>query len=317
MCTAVFDNRCGHYFGRTLDLEYSLGEEVVICPGRYELSFLNVRAGECHLAIMGTAAVRDGFPLYYDAVNEAGVAAAALNFPISAKYSDYRAGRLNLASFELIPYLLGSCTDLGEVKKQLSRVNVTSTAFSEALAASPLHWIFADRSGSLVFECSESGAFVYDNPIGVLTNEPRFEYQLIRLSDYMGLDAKAPKNNLSGEYDPIRYSRGLGGFGLPGDFSSASRFVRATFVKNHISADGAEGVERFFHIMDSVFVPRGCVVTDEGREVETVYTSAIDLDTLTYHYTTYSSRNVRSVRFAEGRMLGSALLRYPMKDLAG
>ena len=316
MCTVVFDNKCGNLFGRTLDLEYSLGEEVVICPRRFPQKLIHVGEFDRKYALMGTACVRDGIPLFYDCVNEAGVAAAALNFPISAKYSDFKKEKLNLASFELMPYLLGSCAGIDEVRNVLSGVNITADAFSKELAPSPLHWMFADKSGSIVVEATKFGLEIHENPVGVMTNEPKFEYQLIRLADHMGLDAFSPDNHLTPAFEPCRYSRGLGCFGLPGDFSSTSRFVRATFVKNHISADGTDKVGRFFHILNSVSVPRGCVMTDEGREVETVYSSCIDLDTLTYYYTTYSSSEIRSVNIGEAELCGGALVRNLMNHVS-
>ena len=312
MCTAVFDNGCGNLFGRTLDLEYSLDEEIVICDKKYPLAFRHVGGVERKFSIMGAAIVKEGFPLFYDGVNESGLAAAALNFPISAKYSDYRCHKTNLASFEVIPYVLGYCASLAEVRELLQNVNITSEGFSSELPPSPLHWMFADKSGTLVVEATADGLKIFENPIGVLTNEPSFDFQLLRLADYSSIDVKSPKNTLCSDFHPTVYSRGLGGVGLPGDYSSFSRFVRATFVKNHISTEEADKVERFFHIMRSVFVPRGCVVTDEGRAVETVYTSCIDLDTLTYHYTTYASSKIRSVSICEGDGMG--LFRISMKN---
>jgi choloylglycine hydrolase len=312
MCTAVFDNKCGTLFGRTLDLEYSLREEVVICPRNFPLKLRRIGDFERKYAIMGACAVREGVPLFYDGVNEVSLAAAALNFPVSAKYGEFRCHKINLASFELIPYILGNCENTSDVKKCLSEVNITDDAFSEELPPSPLHWIFADRNGSLVAEAEATGLRIYDNPVGVLTNEPSFDFQLIRLADYASLDAKTPKNTLCSDFHPTFYSRGLGGVGLPGDFSSVSRFARAVFVKNHISEEGADGVERFFHIMNSVAMPRGCIITDEGREVETVYTSCIDLDTLTYHYTTYAHSEIRSVSMKNNDIDGNALFRSSM-----
>ena len=310
MCTAIFDNRCGAFFGRTLDLEESLGEEIVICHKEYPIALRHHSGAERRYSVMGVATVRDGFPLFYDGVNEAGVAAAALNFPVSAKYADFKEEKLNLASFELIPYVLGTCGSLAEVRELFENVNITSDGFSTALPPSPLHWIFADKGGAVTVESTAEGLKVYDNPVGVLTNEPKFDFQLIRLADYSNLDALPPKNSLCRDFQPTRYSRGLGGVGLPGDFSSPSRFVRAVFVKDHISSDGAKPIERFFHTMRSVFVPRGCVITDEGREVETVYTSCIDLETLTYHFTTYARSEIRSIPLQN--VGGKRLFRFPL-----
>lgn len=299
MCTAIFDNRCGAFFGRTLDLEYSLGEEVVICPKNYHLPLRHIESFKRKFAMLGTCILRDGFPLFYDGVNEVGVAAAALNFPVSAKYADFKEEKLNLASFELIPYVLGTCGSIAEVREKLKNVNITTDGFSVELPPSPLHWIFADKGGSLVVECTAEGLQIYENHVGVLTNEPSFDFQLLRLADHSSLDSAPPKNSLCANFQPQVYSRGLGAFGLPGDFSSSSRFVRATFVKNHISADGADGVTRFFHIMDSVSVPRGCVITDDGREVETVYTSCMELEGGKYHYKTYSHSEICTATFSD------------------
>ena len=314
MCTAIFDNRCGALFGRTLDLEYSLGEEVVICPKKYPLPLRHAESFDGKFAILGACILREGFPLFYDGLNEAGVAAAALNFPISAEYADFDKGKLNLASFELIPYLLGTCESLAEVRERLKKLNVTSVGFSSELLPTPLHWIFADKGGSLVVECTAGGLNVHENPVGVLTNEPSFDFQLLRLADYSSLDSAPPKNNLSADFQPKNYSRGLGAFGLPGDFSSSSRFVRATFVKNHTSADGADGVTRFFHIMDSVAVPRGCVITEDGREVETVYTSCMALDEPTYYFKTYSRAKVHAVSLCAAKLLSGEFVRLSMDE---
>lgn len=312
MCTAIFDNKYGNLFGRTLDLECSFGEEVVICPRDYPLPLRHLGEKARKYSILGTAYVKDGTPLYYDGVNEAGLCAAGLNFPVTAKYYDRTLGKVNLAPFELIPYILGNCDSLDKVKNTLARTAITSESFSDDLPATPLHWMFADKSGAIAVECSAEGLKVYDDPVGVLTNEPSFDFQLLRLADYSALGPRPSKNNLTDTYRPTLYSRGLGAYGLPGDFSSASRFVRAVFAKNHTTSEKGEKIGRLFHIMNTVAVPRGCVITDEGCEVETVYTSCIDLDTLTYHYTTYSSPTIRSLTLTKEYTAPPRLIRRKM-----
>ncbi len=312
MCTAIFDTKYGNFFGRTLDLEYSLGEEVVICPRNFRIKLCHEGDFSSDYAIVGVAHVRDGVPLYYDGVNEAGIAAAGLNFPISARYSDPMEEKINLASFELIPYVLGRCESLSAVKRCLSNVNITKDAFSPELPPTPLHWIFADKEGSLVLESTESGVKIHENPVGVLANEPSFDFQLMRLGDYMSLGALPPKNSLTLDFEPTLYSRGLGAFGLPGDFSSVSRFVRAVFVKNHTVGERWAGGARFFRMMDSVSVPCGCIITDEGRAVKTVYTACIDLDKLTYYFTTYSHTAPRAVQLRGETLSSDSLSRFSM-----
>ena len=97
---------------------------------------------------------------------------------------------------------------------------------------------------------------------------------------------------------------------MPGDFSSASRFVRATFLRSHTL--GEESIGRFFHIMESLSVPLGSVITDEGKAVFTVYTSCIDTAERVYYFTTYENRRIRGVRLTEELASLDKLTVYPM-----
>lgn len=310
MCTAIFDNRYGRFFGRTLDLEYSLGQEVARTERGSKLSFIYEGEIESRFAFVGMAhkASRveggDEVPLYFDGMNESGLCIAALNFPKFAKYREKREKCRNLASFEVIPYLLSSCGNTDCVRKLLSCANITTDAFSGALQPTPLHFMAADREGAIVIEQTEAGLIIHENTVGVMTNSPSFDYHMTRLSDYAALSPNPPQNAICPSVKLLEYSRGLGAVGLPGDFSSASRFIRAVFVKNHtLLPSGAlfEGREesaatdRFFHIMASVSVPLGCIMTEADKPVCTVYTSACDMDNLAYHYFTYRDREIRTV----------------------
>lgn len=291
MCTAINETRGRHLFGRTLDLEYSHSEKIVITP----------RGAKGRFAIIGCAALFDGTALYYDAANEAGLCAAALNFPNYCEYHEKREGKHNIPSFELIPFILGECKNVAEAAALLEKTNVTPESFSERLPANPLHWIFADRERAVTLESTRGGISIHENSLGVLTNAPDFRYHLTRLADYMKLSPHPEHNSLCPSYEPAVYSRGLGAFGLPGDLSSSSRFVKAVFVKEHtdLPAEKPLCVERFFHMMDSVSVPSGCVVTDGGKSVRTVYTSCIDTAENIYYFTTYENRRIRAVSLTE------------------
>lgn len=309
MCTAISDNFSRHLFGRTLDLEFSYGEEVVILPRRYPLKFLHGGVLNSHFAIIGTATLQWGEPLYYDGANESGLAGAALNFP---KYASYRAredGRLNLSSAELLPRVLAECGSVEEARALLKSVNITAESVSEELPATPLHWIFADETEAITVEQTERGIEIADNPYGVLTNSPDFSYHAANLANYLSLSPMTQKCSICKEKVTI-YSRGLGGFGLPGDFSSASRFVRAAFLRSHTV--GEEPVSRYFHIMDSLAVPFGAVITDEGRAVSTIYTSCFDAAARIYYFTTYENRRIRGIRLTEELASSDKLTVYPM-----
>ena len=122
------------------------------------------------------------------------------------------------------------------------------------------------------------------------------------------MDSRPPENNISKDTDLLAYSRGMGAIGLPGDFSSASRFVRAVFLKNHTrpAASGGE-ISRMFHIMDALSVSDGAIKLPDGRSVRTVYVSVADTPEKVYYYTTYASRRIRGVRLVavDGRELSS------------
>ena len=309
MCTAVFDNKYGAFFGRTLDLEYTLGEEVCRTERGGKLDFLYEGERISRFSFIGMAcrAQRGGggeyIPLYFDGMNECGLAVAALNFYGFAQYNKKREKCRNLASFEVIPYILSSCGNVDCVKKLLSCANITDDAFSSSFPPTPLHFMVADKISTIVIEQTERGLEIYDNEVGVMTNSPTFDYHLLRLADYVSLSPEPPQNTLCPSVNMQQYSRGIGGVGLPGDFSSSSRFVRAAFVKSHTLIHGGElqfvesenaARDRFLHIMSSVSVPLGCIMTDGKNPVCTVYTSACDLENLTYHYFTYTDRNIRS-----------------------
>jgi choloylglycine hydrolase len=230
-------------------------------------------------------------PLFYDAFNECGLAIAALSFPKCAVYLPAHEGYINLGSFELIPYILGECGSVDDAKKSLSRINLTGDSFSGAYRSTPLHFMIADRERSIVVEPCEDGLEIYDAEVGVMTNAPGYGYHLSRLTEYFNLSNRQPE----GPSDREPYSRGMGAVGLPGDWSSASRFIRCDFVKRHISSE-KDPVPRFFRVADTVEVPRGCVLTIDGEEVSTAYTSCMALDDLTYNYRTYEDRCIRSFK---------------------
>lgn len=161
MCTAATYATKDHYFGRTLDYEFSYHEAVTITPRNYPFRFRKMTVLEHHYAIIGMAMVIDDYPL------------------------------------------------------------------------SPLHWMISDKESSLTVECVKEGLKIYNNPIGILTNNPPFDFQMLHLSNYMNLTSKVAVSRFSDAFNLDAYSRGMGAIGLPGDLSSASRFVKAAFTKTN------------------------------------------------------------------------------------
>ena len=135
MCTAASYKTKDFYFGRTLDYEFSYGDEIVVLPREYPLRFRHCGALDRHYAIIGMAYVAGSDPLFYDGINEKGLGMAGLNFVGNAHYFKPVQGFDNVAQFEFIPWILGRCASLDEARAALQTVNLTGTPFSDALPA--------------------------------------------------------------------------------------------------------------------------------------------------------------------------------------
>ena len=264
--------------------------------------------------MIGMAYVVEDYPLYYDAVNEKGLGMAGLNFPGNAFYMPEEKGKDNVAYFEFIPWVLGQCADLAQARKLLERVHLADISFSPELSPSPLHWIIADKNGSIIVEQTKAGLRIYEDPVGVLTNNPPFDQQLFNLNNYMGLSAKTPENRFSKDLELSVYSRGMGAMGLPGDLSSASRYVKAAFTKmNSISGSSeSESISQFFQILGSVAQQRGCVQVGEGMYEITIYSCCCNADRGIYYYTTYENSQITAVDMHREDLEGSQLVLYPL-----
>lgn len=314
MCTAATYKTKDFYFGRTLDYEFSYGDEVTVTPRNFCFRFRHMSEVKTHYAMIGMAYVADDYPLYYDAVNEKGLGMAGLNFVGNAKYQDVQAGRENVAQFEFIPWILSQCATVLEARKALEKMNLVGTPYSEKLPCASLHWIIADKDAAIVVECVEDGLHIYDNPVGVLTNNPPFPVQMFMLNNYMHVSPSQPENHFAKELPLAAYSRGMGGLGLPGDLSSASRFAKIAFTKMHaISGESeAESVSQFFHILGSVEQQRGCCEVEPGKYEITIYTSCVNVDKGIYYYTTYENHQIQAVDMHREDLDGSTLHRYPL-----
>ncbi len=243
------------------------------------------------------AIVVDDYPLYFDASNEKGLSMAGLNFPENAYFFPETAGKDNVSPFEFIPWILGQCQTVEEANELLPKLNLVNMNFSDELALSPLHWMIADQTQSIVVESTKGALNVYDNLVGVLTNNHTFDYDLFNLNNYRHLSPTVSDNKFSDRLELNVYSRGMGGIGLPGDLSSASRFVKAAFTKlNSISGDSEpESISQFFHILKSVEQQKSLCDVDEGEYEFTIYSSCCNMDKGIYYYTTYDNSQITDV----------------------
>lgn len=321
MCTAATYKTKDFYMGRTLDYEFSYGDEVTVTPRNYPINFRFMGVRNNHFAMIGMAHVADDYPLYYEAFNEKGLGMAGLNFVGNAAYNEPDQGGINresnvenVAVFEFIPWILSQCATVDEAKERLQFINLTNTQFNEMFPCANLHWIIADKENCVTVESMSDGLHIYDNPVGVLTNNPPFNIQMFNLNNYMGLSAKQPESNFSDRLEFNRYSRGMGALGLPGDLSSQSRFVKVAFTKmNSVSGDDEKSsVSQFFHILGSVDQQRGCCQLDDDKYEITIYTCCCNTTKGIYYYTSYDNHQICAVDMHKENLDGDKLVRYPL-----
>lgn len=310
MCTAISFNSNAHYFGRTLDLEYSNKEQIIITPREFEIEFKHSNGSNKHYAIMGVGIVSNNYPLYYEAINECGLCIAGLNFPTSGKYFNSVSNKTNVASYELIPWVLSQCKNVDEAEECFSNVNITNDSFNEKYKSTSLHWIISDKSKNITVEQTVNGLNIYNNDVGVLTNEPPFPFHTANLSNYNNLSVYEPNNKTI----TTNYGRGFGGVGLPGDLSSPSRFIRAVFTKENsiIGKDENESVSQFFHILGSVSQTKGSVRTESEQLERTVYTTCYNADLSIMYYTTYDNPRISAIKLFHTDVNGNNLICYNM-----
>lgn len=315
MCTCATYHTKDHYFGRNLDLEFSYQESVTVTPRHFPIPFRTKDTMKDHKALIGMAFVCNDFPLYYDAVNEDGLSMAGLNFPGNGYFPDaVHDGRDEISPFEFIPWILGQCRDVNEAEKLLSNIRLVNIPFSKELPITPLHWMITDLNRSIVVESTRDGLHVYDNPVGVMTNNPTFDKQLFRLNDYRNVSAAAYPAKFAKGMELDEYSRGMGGIGLPGDLSSGGRFVKVAFTKlNSVSADDENSsVSQFFHILASVEQQRGCCDLGDGKYEITIYSSCCNMEKGIYYYRTYDNSQISAVYMHHENIDGDKLVSYPL-----
>lgn len=311
MCTAISVTVDDNYFGRNLDYEFSFGEKVIITTRNFKFNFRNGKKISKHFAIIGMGIENNSFPLYFDATNEAGLSIAGLNFPDNAEYMEKKDDMDNVASFELIPWVLTQCKSVTDACKLLENINITNESFNEKLPPSPLHWIIADKIETAIVEQTKNGVRVFRTPVGVLTNSPSFDIQMFNLTNYMSASAEDAKNDFSDKVVLKPYSRGMGGIGLPGDLSSASRFVKTSFLKLNsvFGKTEKEVINHFFHILYSVYHVRGAVKVGNKYEI-THYTSCCNTDKGIYYYTTHNNSQINAVSLFAENLKADKLICY-------
>lgn len=244
-----------------------------------------------------------GEPLVDDGLNEKGLACGGFFFVGYAKYenvteADYQN---TISCLELVSWILGTCSTVAEVRDQLPKIHICAVILPQLGFAPPLHCFIVDKTGdAAVIEYLDGKLNIYDNKVNVITNSPNYIWQTTNLRNYIGLQpANIPAIKINGN-EFAQFSQGSGAIGLPGDFSSPSRFIRAVFLTNsaYEGKDIDEGIGVAFHILNHFDIPLGSVRGEEsGKTINDTaqWTSASDLTNSRYFYHTYNDRSVRMI----------------------
>lgn len=300
MCTAITlqSGQGETFFGRNMDFSYDIDPHIYIVPSGYEWNnVLNMRKIRNRYRFIGIGQELEGLLGFFDGVNEMGFAAAALYF---AGYARYNTGPENgqeesIASFEFLHYLLGNCANTEELKRLLKQVKITGLEDPVTRTVAPLHWIAADRGGNcVVIEQTDRGLEVFDNPIGVLANSPDFKWHMTNLRNYMEASPVQTEEAFWGDYRLTPFGQAGGTQILPGGYTSPARFVRTSYLKSFLPVPESrnEAVVSCFHIMESVTVPKGAVITSRNEYDYTRYTAFINTATCEYFFKTYDNIQV-------------------------
>lgn len=292
-------------YGRTMEFGEPLHSKIMYVPkgfgfqGSAESGKNNGMTWTVKYPFVGASAY--DLPFTIDGVNSQGLAVGIFYFPSYAKYASPSKSQRekSIGPWQLPTYLLSQYSTVEEVKKALSTIDVVSIGFKKEMPPLELHYVVHDASGkSLVIEYIDGKLVTYDNPLGVISNAPSFDWHMTNLATYDNLH---PNNTLSKTVDGITLKsvgQGSGMMGLPGDFTPPSRFVRAAlFTQYHVPAkSGSEGIFNAFHILNQFDIPKGSVRGKDALNNEsmayTQWTSAANLKDKKYYYHTYTQRNV-------------------------
>lgn len=332
MCTALtLNNNKIHLFGRNLDIEADYGWSVVITPRKFSIPLRFHKAQDQKYAVIGMGMVildqksKKNYPLYAEAANEEGLAIAGLNFPRTAFYPKPGTvkGAFEVTPFELIPFILSSFKTVKEVKAFIEKNNlqIVDEPFSPQMLNSPLHFIIADKTDdSIVLEPCKDGLKVYDNKLGILTNNPTFDWQMTNLSFYQNLHQKQTNDAEWYHYNLQPFGQGFASYGLPGDWTPPSRFVKTAFLKatTDQNEDDENLIAQFFHILDNVSMVKGGIIVQTPNNKEaydiTLYSSCINLEESVYYYKTYKNNQINVIDLKKEKLDTDEIKTFKLVD---
>lgn len=303
MCTGMrfVDTDGRMFFGRNLDWTFDYGERVLVIPRGFEPASPFGATTRCKHALIGMGIVEEGQPLLFDAGNDAGLAVAGLNFPGYAAYEPAPVeGKANVAAWEFPLWVAANFATVDEVAEALADAVVVDEPIAPKWPSSLLHWIVGDANRSIVVEYTSAGMQVFDNPVDVLANQPGYGWHAENLRNYLNVSSDFEAAGSFGA--PLApFGAGASQRGLPGDYSSPSRFVRAAYVNANYPAKEGEpaNVSRLFHSLSQVAMVEGGAMAHDGRSEKTLYTSCFSASTGGYYFNTYDDVTILSYHLGD------------------
>ncbi|MFD6091902.1 choloylglycine hydrolase [Oerskovia sp. NPDC060338] len=313
MCTGIrfSDGQDNLYLARNLDWTSGYGEQVVITPTGYAPRSPFGAVPSIQHATIGMGIVEEDTPLYFDAGNDAGLAVAGLNFPGYAAYATAPVeGHVNVAAYEFPLWVCSQFASVDEVEAALQHVTIVDKPINDKYPSSLLHWIIAGAERAIVVEHTSEGMQVFDDDVDVLTNQPGFAWHHENLRNYLNTSPEFPPETELGRAHLTPFGSGSHMRGIPGDYYSPSRFVRAAYVNAHYPTKSSEeeNVSRAFHTLQQVAMVDGCAAMGSGEFEITIYTGLFSSRTTTYYWNTYEDPAVRSVALADHPTDGDKLV---------
>jgi len=299
--------------GRTMEFAVDIGSEIIVVPAGLSATTLandsnpNVDGFTYETRLGYTGATAFGKPIVSDGLNEAGLYFGAFYFAGDAEYQELTPANQEsaISAEEMGAWILSQFSSVDEVRNALPGVTVVGTVIEELQGAAPLHFSVTDvNGGAIVVEYTKDGMNIHDNTVNAVTNNPSYDWMLTNLRNYMGLSpVNSPKITV-GSQKLVNIGQGTGMFGLPGDFSSPSRFVRATSFANTVvqPKDALEAVQTAFHIENNFDIPLGSVRESDAVDAHmdyTEWTTVSDTRNKLYYWKTFEAQQIQYVNLAD------------------
>ncbi len=304
MCTSFTfsDEQQTNFLARTMDFSFELEGKPVFIPRNYSWGPKRSTSRTTAYSFIGTGRKLTNY-LVTDGVNEKGLAVAELYFPNEAKYhTSSSKEKLNLCPHELIMWLLGEVANIHELRDKISDVQLVEDTAPLLETVLPLHFIVTDPTGETVVIETNSGEIeLKDNPVGVMTNSPEFEWHLKNLNNYVSVQPENFSEKKLGEYLLRPFGNGTGTVGLPGGYTSPERFVRAAYLRNYTekTQHSSESVNTLFHLLNNVSLIKGTSIKSDGSVSYTQYRAVFDTKRRKYYFSPYYTQEIFSLTLSD------------------